>query len=406
MMTEPNRSLLLRRLVSLARWRRLIIVNTLVVAVAAVIVSLLLPKWYRSTASVFPPEEEGLSLHSLSSLVAATSLGTGRPNLPIMATPSDIYGAILRSRSVREEIIHRYDLMKAYKVQTMDEALEILKSRARLRVGTEGIVSLTVIDQDPAKAARMANDFMVLLDERARERRRNSAGAVRVFLEGRVAQCRDSLQVVENRLQRIQEETGIVSPEDQTRSLVENAVQIDLGRRMREVELGMLRAQVGPDDPDRARLTREIDLLEGQLHTLDRGKEPSNAAFQVPLSQLPARTVAYARGLREVKVQEAIFELLMEQLEQYRILELRDTPTVQVLDAAVPPQLRWRPIRWMICTIATAIAFFASCALALALDGLARLRREEPDRWASLAAVASSLHPKRWFSSKDELPAP
>ncbi len=405
-MADTLQPLLLRRLVTLARWRRLILANTAIVSVAAVVVSLLLPKWYRSTASVFPPQEESFSLGTLSSLVAATTFGMGKTNLPLWATPSDVYAAILKSRSVREEIIRRHDLLREYKVETVDEALAVLKSRAKVRVGGEGIVSITVIDKNPEKAARLANDFIDLLDVRSRERRRSGAGAVRAFLETRVAACRDSLGRAERSLQRIQEETGILAPEEQARSLVESAVQIELGRKMREVELGILRAQVGPEDPTRSRLAREIALLETQLRDLESGGRADTAAFRIPLSQFPGRSVAYARALRDVKIQEGLYEILNEQYEQYRITELRDTPALQVLDAAVPAQKRFRPIRWLICTIAAVLALALSCGAALVLDAVARLRRDRPDQWRSLAAAGSHLHPKRWFSSGDDLPSP
>jgi len=398
MVMEP-RSLLLRRIVILARWRRLILANTLLVAASAVVISLLLPKSYRSTASVFPPQEEAFSTGTLSSIVAASTFGQGRANLPIWATPSDIYAAILKSRSVGEEIIRRRDLMRIYKAKTIDDALITLRSNAKTKVGREGVVSISVVDKDPARAAKMANDFIEILDVRSRERRSSGAGAVRAFLETRVAVCRDSLARAEEILQRVQEETGILVPDQQARALVESAVQLELGRRVREVELGILRAQVGPEDPNRARLAREIDLFEGQLRDLDRGGRADTAAFRVPLSQFPARSAAFARALRDMKIQEALYGVLMEQYEQYRIQELRDTPALQILDSAVPAEKRFRPIRWLICSIATILAFLFSCGLALVLDHLESIRRERPMQWESLRGVGRALHPKRWFDS-------
>jgi uncharacterized protein involved in exopolysaccharide biosynthesis len=398
-MSDPRGSLFLRRLTTLVRWRRLIIANTLIVAMAAVIVSLLLPKWYRASASVFPPTEDTLNLGTVAAALAANVLSAPRPGTALFSSPSDLYATVLKSRSVKEPIIRRYDLMKDFKVRTMDEALETMRTRMKVRVGADGVVTLSVVDRDPERAARMANDFISILDEKVRERRRSSAGAVREFLERRVAGTRDSLRLAEATLQRIQEETGILVPEEQAKSLVENAVQIELGRRMREVQLGILRAQVGADDPERARLAREIALLEAQLSELERGGSGDSASFRVPLAELPARAVAYGRALRDLKIQEGLYEILMEQHEQYRIQELRDTPTIQVLDRAVPPEKRWRPIRWLICSIATLLAFLASCLLALAFDGFARWQDEDPERARHLDRLLGRLHPRRWFSS-------
>lgn len=407
-MTEEGQSILLRRLATLARWRRLILINTLVVAMMAVVVSLVLPKWYKSTCSVFPPQEDNLVLGDGSTMaaVAASALGRNRTGVSLFSSPSDIYVAILKSRTVIEEVVSRNGLREEFEVETLHDAREILESRMKTRVGSEGIVTLSVVDKDPDAAAKIANDFLELLDTKSQERRRSSAGAVRAFLENRVAETSDSLLRVEEAFRRIQEETGILVPEEQARALVESAVQIELGRKMREVELGMLRAQVGPSDPNRARLTREIDLLEGQLRDLDHGSRNDTASFRVPLAEFPSRSVAYARALRDLKIQEAIFELLTQQYETYRILELRDTPVLQVLDKAVAPERRWRPIRSLICIIATGLAFLFSCLLAFAFDGLQRIKRDDPDRWDQLRGIAAALHPKRWFSSGHDLPAP
>jgi uncharacterized protein involved in exopolysaccharide biosynthesis len=403
-MNEPRESLLFLRLTTLVRWRRFIFANTLLVALAAVIVSLLLPKWYRASTAVFPPSEDTLTLGSVTAAIAANALASPRPGLSLFSSPSDLYGTILKSRSVREEIIRRHDLMEEIEVATMDEALDVVRSRTSIRVGADGVVTLAFIARDPARAAAIANDYIAVLDKKVRERRRSGAGAVREFLQRRLAETRDSLRFAEHSLQRIQEETGILVPEEQARSLVSSAVQIELARRMREIDLGILRAQVGAEDPERARLAREIGLMEAQLRELERGGAGDSVPFRVPLAQIPARSIAFGRALRDVKVQEALFEVLTEQFEQYRIQELRDTPTIQVLDRAVPPEKRFRPIRWLICVSATAVAFLLSCLLALAVDGLRRWEEEDPSHRRLREAIVSGFDPRRWFRSGRDLP--
>jgi capsule polysaccharide export protein KpsE/RkpR len=229
---------------------------------------------------------------------------------------------------------------------------------------------------------------------------------VRAFLETRLAACADSLRTAEADFQRIQEETGILVPEEQAKALVAGAVQIELSRKMREVDLGILRAQVGPSDPERARLGREIDLLEGQLTKSDEGAEGERSAYRIPLAKFPERAGAYARAFRNVKIQEALYEILSEQYEQYRILELRDTPTVQVLDPAVAAQRRYRPIRWLICTIATLLAFCFSVVLAWALDEADQMRRERPEDWIRLRRIGNAMKPRNWFAPGGDLPSP
>jgi hypothetical protein len=168
-------------------------------------------------------------------------------------------------------------------------------------------VTLGFVDRKADRAALIANDFISILDEKVRDRRRSGAGAVRDFLSRRLAETRDSLRAAEQTLQRIQEETGILIPEEQARSLVQSAVQIELARRMREIDLRILRAQVGAEDPERARLSREIGLMEAQLRQLERGGEGDSTSFRVPLAELPARSIVFGRAMRDLKVQEALF---------------------------------------------------------------------------------------------------
>jgi len=101
--------------------------------------------------------------------------------------------------------------------------------------------------------------------------------------------------------------------------------------------------------------------------------------------------MAWLRAAREIKVQEAIFDLLTAQYENYRIQETRDTPTIQVLDPAVPATYKARPIRWLICVSATAVALLLSILLAGALNGLAGLRERSPERYQVYRNIAREL---------------
>ncbi|XLM21261.1 hypothetical protein MKD33_03615, partial [Chromobacterium piscinae] len=54
------------------------------------------------------------------------------------------------------------------------------------------------------------------------------------------------------------------------------------------------------------------------------------------------------RKLRELKYQETIFELLSKQYEMAKIDEAKDSSLIQVLDTAVPPELKSKPKRSLI----------------------------------------------------------
>jgi tyrosine-protein kinase Etk/Wzc len=385
---------------ALMRWKKLILLHTVGFAVASVVVALLLPKWYRSTTSIFPPEDDVLSAGSLSSLASVAAIASGRTSLPIWATPSDVYAAVLRSRSVREEVVRRHDLIRVYKVKDMDHALKVLANRINVKVGGEGLVQVKVLDKNAQRAADMANSCVNVLDRINREKRHTAARQARSFIEDRLADNRIDLKAAEESLRATQVTTKVLMPEEQLQALFGVAAEVQVQLMLKQVDLAVLRAQVGPEYPERAALEREVAALRKRAQEMDSGADlvPSGlrsgeaeGSLTVPLRDYPEASLSYLRAVREVRVQEAIYELLTDQYERYRIQESRDTPTVQVLDPAVPATLRAKPIRWLICVCATVAAFACSVLLAAFLESIRRMREESPERYERALRLAREL---------------
>ncbi len=382
---------ILDQCLALLRWKRLILSNTLIVAVASIVVALLLPKWYRSTASVFPPDEDLLLPSGSTGVASLAAVGIGRSNLPVLASPSDVLAAVLESRGVCEEVIRRHDLLRVYKVDDMDHALRVLDKKMQVKVGGEGVVRVKVLDRDPARAAAMANTFVDLLDQVNREKRHTSARQARVFLEQRLVQNRVDMTAAEDTLRRLQERTGALLPEEQLKAIISAASELQVQLLLRETDLAVMRAQVGPENPELRATEREVEALRRRLREVEARPGAGAGPLELPLDRYPAITVAYLRAFREVKVQETLYELLTEQYERYRIQESRDTPTVQRLDIAVPATMKAKPIRWLICVVATGLALLGSLLLASMLEAAARMRRDEPERFAGLRRLAAEF---------------
>ena len=240
-----------------------------------------------------------------------------------------------------------------------------------------------------------------------REKRSTTAGRARTFIEQRLHQCRMDLAAAEDSLRRLQTRTGMLEPEEQVRALVRVGADLEVQILLKEVELGVLEAQVGPQHPDREALTREVRTLRAKLAELDSGSidadsfgEPGGAEinrFEIPLSLYPHLALSYLRALREVKVQEQIYELLVQQYEQYRIQETRDTATVYVLDEARPAIDKAGPIRRWIVLASTALAFAASVTVAAGLELLRTMRRRDPETFERMLRLASELRVRSWL---------
>jgi uncharacterized protein involved in exopolysaccharide biosynthesis len=305
---------------------RFLLWNTAVVTLLALVVSLVLPRWYAAKAVLLPPSEEEVGA-SLSQLLPR---GIGGLKLPGAPTLADVFVSVLKSRSVGERLIERFELVRRYRVKDAEVALRELTGHTRLVIGDEGTIAISVEDRDPKTAAAMANAYVEELDRFNRITRTSSARRTREFIEGRLVVVEKDLLGSEERLRLYQQQKNLAPISPEARGEAEIGAQLMARKLALEVKLIVLRRSLEESTEEVRRVREELGAVQRQL------------------SLLPQAGVETMRLWRDLRVQEQLFELLTAQLEEARIRETRDTPTVQVLDPAVPPLHKSRPKRTLI----------------------------------------------------------
>jgi tyrosine-protein kinase Etk/Wzc len=372
-------------------YRRFILLNFVGVCVLVAIVSLFLPSWYMSTTTILPPQRERLEL-GLASPVSGGLPEFGRSwSLPIMASPSDVIAAILRSRAVALQVIEKENLMKAYKTKTKEDALRKLFSHTQVEVTAEGIVSLSFEDKNRFRAAEVAQRFVEELDRVNRETNISRAKNARVFIEERLAQTREDLAEAEENLKRFQEENRAVSLDEQMRASIEGAAELKAQMVSAEIELNVLRKTMSPTHPQIRGLKSKIKEMKKQLDIWEFGSQEDEPGkkkiLDVPFSRVPTLSMELARLLREVKIQSAVFELLTDQFEQYKIEETKDTPTIQVLDQALPPEKKSRPKRAVLVGLAGIFSLVTSVVFVFGLEYFKKSKQRNPEEFERIQAL-------------------
>jgi len=125
----------------LVKWRKLIIINFLVVCIIAAGISLILPKWYRAETTILPPLEEGAQM-GMSSIMR--NLSVGGLGLGAVSEETNLFLAILNSRTVMEAVARKFDLMKRYKTKNMEETVRTLRGHVSVKINEEGTITLGV----------------------------------------------------------------------------------------------------------------------------------------------------------------------------------------------------------------------------------------------------------------------
>jgi tyrosine-protein kinase Etk/Wzc len=375
----------------LTTYRRFIFLNFLGVGVIVAIISLFLPNWYRATTTILPQERETLSLGATSSLLGAASGFATSLSLPFMATPSDVIAAILKSRTVAEEVMEKENLMQVYKIKSREAALKELFSRVTVNVTPEGIVSLSYEDKDRIRSAKVANRFVEELDRVNRETSTSKAKNARMFIEGRLEETRKDLNQAEENLRKFQEENKTLVLDEQMKMAIEKAADLKAEMVSSEIELNVLSKTMSSSHPQIQSLRSRINEMKRQLVVLQLGNQEENSegktVLDVPFTEVPSLSLQLGRLVREVKIQEKVFEVLTQQYEQQKIEESKDTPTIQVLDKAVPPERKIKPKRAILVGVSGMVSLLASTIFVFGLEYFQRSKKRNPERVEKLEAL-------------------
>ncbi len=70
--------------------------------------------------------------------------------------PADTYIALIKSRTVADALIERFDLLKVYDEEYRQEARKELEKRTAVSTGKDGLIKIEVDDKDPKRAAELA----------------------------------------------------------------------------------------------------------------------------------------------------------------------------------------------------------------------------------------------------------
>lgn len=363
---------LLELLQVLVKRRKIIAKITLCVAVMSVLYSLTLKNIYTATATVMPPAKEGGSGMAAALLGQLGGLGGVAGGL---GGSSDLYVAILKSRSVSDAVITRMDLFKEYRTKTWDATRNVLQGAVKFQDEKKSsIITISASNKDPRKAAMLANTFVEELERTTLRLNLTRASTERNFLEKRLTVVKQDLKNAENNLKTFQEQHKTINAGSQATAAIEGIARLKAEIVTKEVQLSALRYSMTDEAPEVKALLAAVGRLKAQLAAMSG----NGGDGVIPtVGAAPELGIEYMRRLREFKLQEALFEQLSKQYELAKLNEAKDSSSLQVLDEAVVPAKKSKPKRSLIVILATVTAFFCSVFLVFIQEYLAKMSPED-----------------------------
>ena len=322
---------------------RLLVLGPLVCGLAALGYSFTIPPTYTAKTQFLPPQQQQSSaasmLASLGALGGLAGAATG------LKSPADQYIAFMKSVSVQDALIERFNLVEKYEAKFKTDARASLTGSVRISSGKDGLISVEVDDKDPKFAAELANAHVEELSNLLARLAVTEAQQRRMFFEKQLQITKENFTKADLALKS----SGINSSvlKSNPSSAVEAVARLKAGISVQEVKLGTMRNYLTESSPDFKQALSELASLKSQLTKAEK-EEPASKD-----------TSDYVARYREFKYQETMFELFAKQFELAKVDESREGAVIQVLDTAEPPERKAKPKKAMIAVIATLASGFA-----------------------------------------------
>jgi tyrosine-protein kinase Etk/Wzc len=350
----------------------------LLVGIVAVGLSLLLPNIYRAGTTLLPPQQgQSGAAALLSQLGGASSLVAGAAGIK---NPGDIYVGMLKSRTVADRMITRFDLLKVYQTSSLEVARSQLAANTIVNAGKDGMITIEVDGMDRLAVAPLANGYVDELSRLTKSLAITEASKRRLFFEQQLSATKNNLADAEVALKGALDSRGVISVDAESRGILETVGKLRAQVSAKEIELDSMRAFVTERNQEYRQVQQELSSLKGELARLEYGRAPLQGASPIVDRKVGLDSI---KLLRDVKYNQMLYELLARQYEVARLDEAKDSSVIQVLDPATTPEHKVRPKRALMVLISMAIATFLAVALAFALEATQGLRRNRAqfEKW-------------------------
>jgi uncharacterized protein involved in exopolysaccharide biosynthesis len=366
---EPEVRLLDLTAVLLRSWK-LVVGVALLAAAVAVAMALLTPRSWTSAVVVVPSATQG---DSRAQMIAAQLklpmvgglAGAGQnqslPAAPQHPTPHKV--AVRGRAAPRAGPAEHRSLRKI-----LDRSTAIRSNPS------DRSVTVEVTASDPRLAARLAAQFPDVINEIATRLSVQTAVRKRDALERQLVDARNRLVRSEEQLRAYEKATGTGAVEEQARSSVAAAAELQRGIIQQELVVSELRRSATPNNPRLRAAEAELAARRGQLARLNAGGG-SGTVF-LGTRQLPDVKLDYSRLYREFTKDEQVYMALTASLASAQVDTNDDLALVSVLDSPAVPDTPSAPRKKLMVVVGLLFGTLAGMVLAFAAEFVRRARSD------------------------------
>ncbi len=387
--------------------RRLLRKWALWIGSITLIFSLFLRNTYRSTTLLMPPDDQGGSknlamMAGMASKMTGGGSSGGSSDLGMLAgdllgahNTGDLFIGVLHSRTAQESIVDRFDLTSVYGMPWLhlrvqkDEACKELESNTETAQDRKsGIITISVADHDPKRAAALANGYVEELNRLIASVSTSAAGRERQFLEQRLTEVKKDLDQATAQLSQFSSKNTTFDPLVQGKATVEAVAGLEGELIAAESQLRGLQAIYTPENVRVRSLQARVTELRTQLGVLSGSSDLDLSATSSDAGQsdmpfpslrkLPLLGATYADLFRRDKIEEVVYQVLTQQYELAKVQEAKEIPTVKVLDRGEVPPRKWGPHRVILTLVGMIVGVLLGSLVVIGSDRWKNWDETEP----------------------------
>jgi len=359
-------------------WRQkwLVIIITAAAAVLSVLYSLSKPNIYTATSTLLPISGSTSALSQYAGLAAMA--GVSLPGAS-SADPTVKIQAILNSRELATKVINELDLIpklikepeKLKTISPLSAALQTFQKNVfSVSVDTKtSVIKVSAKTKDPELSARIVNTAIDLLQQDLANRVLTASGKNIVVLEQQAAEQEKKVRELQNKMADYQKKNKLIAPQTQSqqgldlyRSLIQQKITL-------EIQISSLENALSADNPKISQARAQLAAIQKQIEDFEK----TGGGVGPAMTETPKALFEYANMQAQLELATKIYGSLLTSIENLRLQDATEKVFVEVIDPAVPPELKSEPARATMCIVGTLAGGFASLLLAFARQALQKL---------------------------------
>ncbi|MCK4351324.1 MAG: hypothetical protein KAX13_10710 [Candidatus Krumholzibacteria bacterium] len=343
------------------KYKKLVITITVAAIAVSVVVSLLIPERFVSSATFLPigVEKDIVGLRNFFSSLGR--LGEVSASF-IRAQKNLVIDNMIRSRRMSGLMAKQFDLGEIYGERDGEVIQKKLRERTGVVIKEEGVIVLSVEDGSPELAKRMVEGYLANLDSILVYMAIETSESRLEFLEEEIIRRKSRLAESDSVMKEFQTEHGVYEIEEQARLVLEMAAMLSTRFGMLDVEKSLLEMTMKPGAPELEGVRLEWELVRDQLLGIKEGTPDEQQLFP-PLDEFPDLSYRYASLMIDKRVQEFVLAYLQLQHMDAMITANQRLSSIKIIDPPYVPERRVWPRRKQIVIVSTLAAFAWICLI-------------------------------------------